>query len=335
MKGRVLIVYCGGTIGMLPSADGYVPMPGFAGRLHAHWDDGAEALPDYDLIELEHLIDSANLVPADWARIAGVVVEQWHNYDGFVLLHGTDTMAYTASALSFLLRGCDKPVILTGSQIPLAQPRTDALDNLATSLILAASGRVHEVCIYFRGRLLRGNRARKVRSTGFDAFDSPNAPWLGEVGIDLHLRDDLLLPKGEPDFRIPTFDASRVAVLNVYPGMPASLLDAVLASPGLQGLVLATYGVGNPPDADKALMDSLQRALQAGISVLNISQCYQGQVSQGAYATGAALNRIGVIPGNDLTPEAAFAKLHVLLALGYSGERLAALLTRSLCGEQG
>ncbi|MFN3580014.1 MAG: asparaginase domain-containing protein [Pseudomonas sp.] len=334
MKGRVLILYCGGTIGMLPSANGYVPMPGFAERLHAHWDDSTDALPGYDLVELDRLIDSANLLPTDWARIAQGLVEHWHSYDGFVLLHGTDTMAYTASALSFLLHGCDKPVILTGSQIPLAEPRTDALDNLATSLILAASGRIHEVCVYFRGRLLRGNRARKVRSTGLDAFDSPNAPWLGEVGINMHLRDDLLLPPGQPDFRIPSFDAGRVAVLSVYPGMPASLLDAVLASPGLEALVLATYGVGNPPDADCALMASLERAVQHGVSVLNISQCHQGQVSQGAYATGATLNRIGVIPGNDLTPEAAFAKVHVLLAQGYRGQQLTRLLTQSLCGEQ-
>ncbi|MBV1787598.1 type I asparaginase [Marinobacterium sp. D7] len=330
---KILVVYTGGTIGMLPSEHGYVPVAGFAERLQAQLGESAGQLPQFDLVELERLIDSSNVLPEDWRQIALLLERQWSKYDGFVVLHGTDTMAYTASALSFMLQGCDKPVILTGSQIPLAELRNDALDNLITSLLLAASGEVHEVCVYFNGRLLRGNRTRKVRSTGFDAFDSPNCPWLGQVGIDIDLRRDLLLAAGTPCFQIPQFDPAAVVSLFVYPGMPARLIEAALDDPRVRGLVLHTYGVGNPPDADTALIDALERACARGVTVLNITQCHQGAVSQGAYATGATLNRIGVIPGSDLTPEAAFTKLHLLLALDLRGDRLQKALIEPICGE--
>jgi len=333
MSMKVLVIYTGGTIGMLPSEQGYVPVAGFHNRLLEQLGAAVEQLPEYDLMELDCLIDSANLVPDDWRRIALLLERMWTGYDGFVVLHGTDTMAYTASALSFMLLGCDKPVILTGSQIPLAQLRNDALDNLITALMLAAGGEIAEVCLYFNGRLLRGNRARKVRSTGFDAFDSPNCPWLGQVGIDIDLRHDLLLPPGTPRFRIPRFDPAAVVSLMLYPGMPARLVEAALADGRVRGLVLQTYGVGNPPDANRELIEVLAHAYARGVAVLNITQCHQGAVNQGAYATGATLNGIGVIPGSDLTPEAAFAKLHLLLALDLKGDRLRDALVEPQCGE--
>jgi L-asparaginase len=270
---------------------------------------------------------------AHWGRIARDVEEHYDSHDAFVIVHGTDTMAYSASALSFMLGQLDKPVILTGSQIPLAELRNDALDNLITALLLAGKHPIPEVCVLFNGRLLRGNRSRKVRSDGFDAFDSPNFPWLGRVGIDIELQDSLLLSAGEPDLTVPRFDPNAVALMPVYPGIPARILESVLDHGDLRGLILQTYGVGNPPDGNRALMDVLERACDRGIAVLNITQCYQGAVSQGAYATGATLNRIGVVPGHDLTPEAAFAKLHTLIARGLEGDERRRALGTPLCGE--
>ncbi|MCG8517784.1 MAG: type I asparaginase [Pseudomonadales bacterium] len=334
MTARVLVLYTGGTIGMVPSEQGYVPCPGFDGRLREELGERAAELPEYDLVEFDQLIDSANLTPSHWTHIVRMLEKRWHEYDGFVVLHGTDTMAYTASALSFLLRGCDRPVIITGSQIPLSQLRNDGVDNLVTALLLAADRRITEVCVCFNGRLLRGNRVRKVRTSGFDAFDSPNAPWLGQVGIDIELQEDLLLPPGTPDFLQPDFDPAAVVMLPVFPGMPARLLEAAWNAPGVRGLVLQSYGVGNPPDADEAWMASLERACNQGVTVINISQCQQGAVCQGVYATGAALNRLGVVAGADLTPEAAFAKLHVLLTQHREPQAVRQALAQVLCGEQ-
>lgn len=333
MTPRVLVLYTGGTIGMVSSNGVYVPGPDFGARLARHLGERRSELPQFDVVELDQLIDSANLTPENWTTMARVLAENWDHYSGFVVLHGTDTMAFTASALSYMLKGCDKPVILTGSQIPLERSRTDAMDNVITSLALAALQEISEVCLYFRGNLLRGNRARKLKTSELDAFDSPNAPRLGRGGIDLGLRHDLLLPPGKPDFQIPTFNPRSVAALTLYPGMPAALVEAALALPELRGLVLHTYGAGNAPDADTSLVRVLARGIKRGIAVLNVSQCLQGRVAQKAYASGAALDRIGVIPGADLTPEAAFAKLHFLLATGHSADSLRKALQQPLSGD--
>lgn len=356
---RLLILHTGGTIGMLPSPTGYVPADGFPDRLAQHLSGslgnqpgghGTDTLPDYRLIELEPLIDSADLAPADWNRIVAALAEHWHDYEGFIVLHGTDTLAYTASALSFMLGPLDKPVVLTGAQIPLGEPRSDAINNLTTALLMAADPTApREVCIAFHDRLLRGNRARKVRSLGFDAFDSPDAPWLGEAGIALSFTPGLSLAPGEseagarakgdsaaaftPDVTRRDFAPGAVAMLPVHPGLSVAVLDAVLGDPALKGLVLQTYGVGNPPSLEGALIERLARASQAGIAILNVSQCQQGQVVQGAYASGAALNAAGVIPGADLTPEAALTKLQVLIADGLEGLALRAALATPLRGE--
>ncbi|NVD35867.1 type I asparaginase [Marinobacter lutaoensis] len=333
MTARVLVLYTGGTIGMVPSAQGFVPAPDLRRRVLGELGGLVDRLPQHDLLELAPLIDSANLSPEDWSRIGTALVERWQDYDGFVVLHGTDTLAYTASALSFMLAGQDKPVILTGAQIPLGQLRSDARDNLVTSLLLAARPEISEVCVYFHGRLLRGNRARKVRASGFDAFDSPNFPWLGEAGIGLRLRDDLLLAPGTPDFTVPRCQAGAVAMATVYPGMSAQSLQSLLTAPGVRGLVLQSYGVGNLPAADTALLQVLAEAVAAGTTVVNVSQCLNGEVQQGAYATGAALDAAGVLPGLDLTPEAAFAKLHLLLARGLPAPALRRAMSEPIRGE--
>lgn len=335
MKEKVLIIYAGGTIGMQASENGYVPVAGFEPQVRLQLaSDKASQLPVFDMLELDQLIDSANLQPHHWTELATIINDRWQQYDGFVLLHGTDTMAYTASMLSFMLQGMDKPVIITGSQIPLAELRNDALDNLITSLMLAGRYDIPEVCIFFNGRLLRGNRSSKLKSSSLDAFDSPNYEYLGQVGINIELHTERLLSSGSTaaSFTLPVYNPDAVVVLPVYPGLSARITRDLLSHKEVKGVVLETYGAGNPPDANTELMAVLEQAVKRGVTIVNVTQCLQGQVSQGAYATGATLTRIGVIPGSDLTLEAAFSKLHYLIATE-TPERVAQLMSQSLCGE--
>lgn len=334
MKRRVLIVYAGGTIGMQPSDRGYIPMKGF----HKHLDSffrarGLKHLPSFDIIECQELIDSSNLLPKDWTALCQLLMQHWDEYDGFVLLHGTDTMAYTASMLSFMLQGLNKPIILTGSQIPMMEARSDASENLIASILAAGNLNIPEVCILFANRILRGNRSTKIKSAGFDAFDSPNYPWLGNIGINIDIQDPLLLSKRVPCYLAPSFDQDAVAVLQTYPGISTNILTAVLDQPGIKGLILQTYGAGNPPDANKDFIKALEQASKRNIITLNITQCTYGAVSQGTYATGATLNSIGVVAGADLTLEAAFTKLHFLLSQNLSVDKIRQKLRTPLAGE--
>ena len=333
-RARVLVLYTGGTIGMQASSQGYVPAPGFAARLADHLvAETRKVLPDYDLEELHPLIDSADLAPNDWNRLVTRLAVRWAAYDGFIVLHGTDTMAYTASALSFMLGALDKAVLLTGAQIPLGEPRSDALDNLVTALQMAVHPDVpREVGIVFHQRLLRGNRARKVHSQGMAAFDSPNAPWLGEAGIQLRFLSQGLPAGATPDFTPVNFLSEAVALLAVHPGLSPVLLESVLGQAGLKALVLMTYGAGNPPGLEGRLVPALHEASRRGIAIVNLTQCLQGHVIQGAYATGGALSAAGVTGGHDMTPEAAISKLHVLLGRGLAGEALKAAF---LCPARG
>ena len=332
---RILVIYTGGTIGMVPSDEGYIPVSGLADRLHAELGDALSLLPAFDVQEFAEPIDSSNVKPQDWRRLALVLQQHWDQYTGFVILHGTDTMAYTASALSYMLAGQDKAVVVTGSQIPLSQARSDALENFTTALTFAAQPAVAETCICFSGRLLRGSRARKVHSLGFAAFDTPNLPWLGQAGIDVVLNKALLRAAGQPQFVIPEFNANAVSMLYVHPGFSADLLRFAASQAGVKGIILQTYGVGNPPDADTELMQAIEDAVNAGLVVVNISQCAQGGVVQGAYATGAYLNRIGVQPGADLTPEACFTKLHWLFAQQLETSQVLQQFSQSIAGELG
>ncbi len=334
MQRRVLVLYAGGTVGMAPSDEGYRPMTGFAEVLRRQFAAGA-GLPDWAVVEMAEPIDSANLRPAHWQAIAAELVKRWEAWDGFVVLHGTDTMAWTASALSFMLLGTDKPVILTGAQIPLAQARSDAPANLQGALALAADPRIREVALYFGGRLLRGNRSRKVHADRFAAFDSPNCAPLAEAGIGITVHHDRLLPPAARDFALPAFERAAVAVLTIHPGLSAHAVEALLGDPAVRGLVLCSYGVGNAPDADGELLTVLGAAIARGVVVVNITQCVTGRVAQGSYATGAALARVGVVAGGDLTLEAAFAKLHVLIARGLTAAETRAAFGRALCGESG
>jgi L-asparaginase len=290
-------------------------------------------LPGYTLHQYATPIDSSNATPEDWHRIARDIADRYDDYDGFVVLHGTDTMAYTASALSFMLQGLRKPVILTGSQIPLSEARSDALQNLITAMQFAASDEINEIAIYFHQRLLRGNRATKVSAERLEAFDSPHYPWLAEVGIGVHMHSAALLPRAPNEkFDVRRYGQGRILPLRFVPGLPIQAVQAVVdLNP--QALILECYGAGNAPDRDPALLDLLARAGQRGMVMVACSQSIHGQVTLGAYATGSGLARAGVIGAGDMTFEALFVKLHHLFALGLSPDAVKSALARSLCGE--
>lgn len=334
MRKRVYIVYTGGTIGMRRTKDGYQPD---SGSLQAQMAEMPElrhaSMPSYDIHEYRPLLDSSNMTPREWIAIARDIEAQYERYDGFVVLHGTDTMAYTASALPFLLGGLRKPVIITGSQIPLCEIRNDARENLITSLMLAASYAIPEVCLYFGGKLLRGCRATKVSADGFAAFDSPNFPPLGTIGIDIDVNWDLVRkPRGAAKLDVPELARPVVSALRLFPGISPELVRNVLRPP-LQGLVLEAYGVGNGPDQDAAFLDVLADAAARGVVIVDCTQCLEGTVDLGEYAAGSALARAGVVSGFDLTAEAALAKLYYLFGRGYKPERVKKEMQKDLRGE--
>ncbi|TQV84388.1 type I asparaginase [Aliikangiella coralliicola] len=334
MKRKVLILYTGGTIGMQQSCVGYVVAKGLKSLIDSHLDKMKDhSLPEYDLIEMNSLIDSANLQPEHWYKIATILVNNWYDYDGFVVLHGTDTMAYTASALSYMLQGLDKSVILTGSQIPMIEPRSDAINNLFNAIDIAGNHCVPEVCIYFSGRLLRGNRSTKLTSIGLEAFDSPNFPWLGEYSVPFKLNDKLFLKRGSNHFIVPEFSNQQVVMLQLYPGFSAQLIEAAIETTNVKGIVLQSFGMGNISDKNSILIDILKKAIDKGIVVFNVSQCRYGRVKQDVYGSGSVLNRIGVVSGHDMTVESALTKLHFLLACHLSPKYVCQQLTQPLSGE--
>lgn len=330
---RILLIYTGGTIGMLPGEHGYAPRPGvFGGTLERIGALRHSALPAWDFVELEAILDSSNIAVREWNRIGALIAGRYADYDGFVVMHGTDTMAYTASALSFMLENLSKPVILTGSQIPLCEPRSDGLDNLVTSLLIAADDRVHEVCLCFGGRLLRGNRATKVSADGLLAFDSPNYPPLAEAGIAIRYHDAALLPRTNGRLRLQTLESVPIGVLKVFPGIQFELFESIMTET-LRGIVLETFGAGNIPESGGALPPLIRRAFRSGTVVVVCSQCPQGTVSLGAYESSSALKQAGAVSGHDLTTEAAVAKLYYLFSRGLAAETVKATMELDLRGE--
>jgi len=334
MRKRVYIAYTGGTIGMKRTRSGYHPVPGYLQSLMSAMPElRHESMPSYTIQQYDPLLDSSNMTPVEWVKIARDVEANYDRYDGFVVLHGTDTMAYTASALPFLLGEVRKPVIITGSQIPLCEIRNDARENLITSLMLAANYAIPEVCLYFGGKLLRGCRATKVSADGFAAFDSPNFPPLGTVGIDIEVNWDLVRkPRGSKRIRVPELQRPIVSALRLFPGITHELMRNVLQPP-LQGLVLEAYGVGNGPDQDSEFIAALREATARGVVIVDCTQCLEGTVDLDEYAAGSALAAAGVISGQDMTAEAALAKLYVLLGRGYAPERVKREMQRDLRGE--
>lgn len=309
----ILIIYTGGTIGMEKHADGtYHPTAGFEALARqtiapAIW----QQMPAHEFLELNPAIDSADMTPAHWQLIAETIVRHYDDYAGFIVLHGTDTMAYTASMLSFLLGDLDKTVILTGSQIPLVEPCSDGANNLLVSLQLIEQ-QVPEVCIYFANQLFRGNRATKISTSAMVAFESANYRILGAFENRLKLFKHRWLSSGKPQFNLPQLIDAQVAVIYLTPGMPPGIMQAAISGKA-KGLVLVSYGSGNVPVSNADLMQSLTSANERGIVMVNVSQCAGGHVSN-SYAASIPLRDAGVLSGADMTIEAAVTKLYYLLA---------------------
>jgi L-asparaginase len=272
-----------------------------------------------------------------WIRLGQIIKNKYDNYDGFVILHGTDTMAYTASALSFMLQGLNKPVILTGSQLPIGMVRTDGKENLITAIEIAGSYQgdiaiVNEVAIYFENELHRGNRTIKINAAHFNAFSSPNYPDLAKSGIYIHYDHNALLPYKKSNLKLIKKFNQNVALLKIFPGMKADFYEAIINIKGLKGLVIETYGSGNAPN-DEKFVNAIKKASEKGILMVNITQCIQGFVEQGRYQTSEVFNTYGVVSGLDMTTEAALVKLMMVLDTGGSIEKMIELFLKDWAGE--
>jgi L-asparaginase len=333
---RILIIYTGGTIGMAKDFK--------TGQLKPiDFRQIRDAVPEIqkfnykiDVVSFDPVMDSANMQPEHWIGIAEMVGKHYSRYDGFVVLHGSDTLAYTASALSFMLENLSKPVVLTGSQLPVGEVRTDAKENLITAIEIAATkidGKpaVPEVCVYFDYLLFRGNRVSKVNASKFEAFQSPNYPPLAEAGVYLKFNPHLILKPGKKKFTVNSRLDTAVGVVRVFPGMSRPWLSAVLGS-GMKAIILETYGSGNAPVSDW-FVDEIKMALSRGVIILNVTQCIGGMVEQGVYTTSARLQKAGVLGGFDLTTEAALSKLMFLMGNYKSASKIKELIIKNLRGE--
>ncbi len=336
MRKHIYIAYTGGTIGMRKLQYGYAPERGYLEQQMATMPELHDAtIPAYTIHEYDELLDSANMMPAHWTLIAEDIERNYQDYDGFIVLHGTDTMAYTASALAFMLQHLAKPVILTGSQIPLCEVRNDARENIITALMIAADYPVPEVCLFFGSKLLRGCRAVKVSATGLEAFDSPNFPPLGIAGVNISIKHHLVLPTPTPPdvkLSIGKIGDHVVAALRIFPGISGKMIENILHPP-LKGLVLEAYGVGNGPEQNTGFIKALKDATDRGVVIVDTTQCLYGTVAIQEYATGSALAEAGVISGYDMTAEAALTKLFYLFSRGYASEQVKQLMQQNLRGE--
>ncbi|MGL1932394.1 MAG: asparaginase [Desulfotalea sp.] len=331
MKKNIYIIYTGGTIGMVHTPNGYSPKNDI---INQYLDKLAyvDELPNYTIKEYEPLLDSANMCADNWQQIADDLAANYNNYDGFVVLHGTDTMAYTASALPFLLRGLQKPVVVTGSQIPITKTRNDGHGNLISSLLVAANSKISEVSLLFGQSVLRGCRTVKVDASGMEAFESPNYPALATIGVDINIHDKNILATTEETFKLQQLHKSHVGILRLFPGITADYVRNVLREP-LQGLILETYGQGNAPDRQHDLLKIIAEATKRGVLIVNCTQCLHGYVNQNTYAAGQVLEDIGVISGFDMTPSAALVKMYYLLGQDINLAKKRELMQTSLCGE--
>jgi L-asparaginase len=334
---KILMIYTGGTLGMVFDNQRKTLVPFQFEEILENIPELARFESELTIIPIEPPIDSSNMSPEIWLELSAIIGNKYESFDGFVILHGTDTMAYTASALSFLLENLAKPVILTGAQLPIGMARTDARENMMTALELAehkinSESYINEVCIYFNGRLLRGNRAKKYESSQFDAFQSENYPMLAEVGVYCDYNKPYLLKKPKKKFKWHKALNANVLILKLFPGIPNEFIAQVLNLKGLKAVVLETFGSGNA-FSNSAFLSLLEVANDKGIVLLNVSQCSGGEVRQGDYATGKALQNRGVISGKDMTTEAAICKLMFLLANELNVDEIKNLLQKDLRGE--
>lgn len=337
MKSKVLLIYTGGTIGMMQDAK--------TGQLKPFdFKSLTEQIPELNKFDVElssvsfkNPIDSSDMNPEIWIEIAEIIEKNYSKADGFVILHGSDTMSFTASALSFMLENLGKPVILTGSQLPIGTIRTDGKENLITAIEIAAAkdkGKpiVSEVCIYFEYQLYRGNRTRKFNSEHFQAFQSSNYPILAEAGVHLKYNYSAIKKAGSGKLKVHTKLDPNIAILKLFPGITQNAVEAVLNTKKLKAVIMETFGSGNA-STQKWFIDAIKKAIDKGLVVLNVTQCNAGAVQQGKYATSAGFAKIGVIGGSDITTEAAVAKLMHVLGASANKKEIEKLLKSDLRGE--
>lgn len=336
-RSSILIIYTGGTIGMVKDE--------ITGALKAFdFDNLMDQIPalklfdfDIDSYCFDPLLDSSNMDPEGWKKIAEVIEQNYEGYDGFVVLHGSDTMAYTASALSFMLQNLNKPVILTGSQLPMGVIRTDGRENIITAIEIAAAKEdetplIPEVCIYFENQLLRGNRTIKYNAQNFQAFLSPNYPELANCGIYIDYNRNAVHKPNFKKLKVFKEMDCNVAVLKLFPGISKSVISAVLKNKELKGVILETFGSGNAPDYPWFL-ELLSNCIEQGTIIMNVTQCQIGKVEMGKYETSIQLKKMGIVSGNDITTEAALTKMMYLFGAFSDPSKIRELLMKSIVGE--
>ncbi|WP_457913981.1 asparaginase [Candidatus Gillettellia adelgis] len=332
-KKSIYVAYTGGTIGMQRSIHGYVPSSGYLQEQLALISDFQRPeIPDFTIREYVPLIDSSNITPHDWQHIAYDIKKNYDHYDGFVVLHGTDTMAFTASALSFMLENLTKPVIITGAQIPLSELRSDGPINILNALYLAANHPIHEVCLFFNNKLFRGNRTTKSNAYAFNAFSSPNFPPLLET--EIYVRHHNIVtnpPRYNDNLNIHIITPQPIGIITIVPGISSTIVRAFILQP-VKALILRSYGIGNAPQKDD-LINEFHYASKCGIIIVNLTQCMFGTVNMNTYATGNALAHAGVISGFDMTIEATLAKLYYLLSQSLTPEQMRHQMQQNLRGE--
>jgi L-asparaginase len=337
-KKSILIIYTGGTIGMKKNTETGVLAPFDFDQILTEVPELKRFGFNLKTYSFNPIIDSSNLDPDVWIKLAQIIKETYNDYNGFVILHGTDTMAYSASALSFMLENLDKPVIFTGSQLPIGTLRTDGKENLITAVEIAAADQngqplTPEVCIYFENKLFRGNRTTKYNAEHFNAFESPNYPYLAQAGINIKYNYGAIhYSTSKKELHIHTQLNTSVAVLKIFPGINQNTLYTILNIENVKAIILETYGAGNAPTSTWFL-DEIRNAVKKGKIILNVTQCLAGSVDMSKYETGLELSKSGVISGFDITTEAAVVKLMYALGKNLSTEETKIFLNQSISGE--